>query len=82
MFIVVFFATILNIFTVQKGRNIYRGGGGGCNFLLFFFGGGGGLGGVQILISIETYITCDFSGGGGGGGGGPDHLSLSGLAHG
>ena len=24
---------------------------------------------MQILISIETYITCDFSGGGGGGGG-------------
>ena len=40
--------------------------GGGCNFLLFFFlGGGGGGGVVQILISIETYITCDFSGGGG-----------------
>ena len=62
------------------------GGGGGCNFLLFFFffflGGGGGWGGVQILITIETYITCDFSGGGGGGGGGPDHLSLSGFAHG
>ena len=73
MFIVGFFATILYFFTVQKGRNIYRGGGGGgggCNFLLFFFWGGGGLGGVQILISIETYITCDFSGGGGGGGGG------------
>ena len=35
--------------------------------------------GVQILISIETYITCDFSGGGGGG---PDHLILSGFAHG
>ena len=57
------------------------GGGGGCNFLLFFyffFGGEGGWG-VQILISIETYITCDFSGGGEGG---PDHLSLSGFAHG
>ena len=26
----------------------------------------------------RTYITCDFSGGGGG----PDHLSLSGFAHG
>ena len=37
--------------------------------IFFFFLGGGGLGGVQILISIETYITCDFSGGGGGGGG-------------
>ena len=53
-------------------------------YYYFFFlgGGGGGLGGVggggvQILISIETYITCDFSGGGG-----PDHLSLSGFAHG
>ena len=33
----------------------------------FFFWGGGGGWGVQILISIETYITCDFSGGGGGG---------------
>ena len=70
MFIVGFFASILYFFTVQKGRNIYRGGGGGCNFLflfIFFFwgGGGGGWGGVQILISIETYITCDFSGGGG-----------------
>ena len=80
MFIVGFFATILYFFTVQKGRNIYRGGGGGGGgvqlFIFFFFffffgGGGGGWGGVQILISIETYITCDFSGGGGGGGSGP-----------
>ena len=47
-------------------------------FFFFFWGGGGGWG-VQILISIETYITCDFSGGGGGG---LDHLSLSGFAHG
>ena len=75
----------LYFFTVQNGRNIYRGGGGGCNFLLlllffFFFWGGGGFGGMQILISIETYITCDFSGGGGGGV--PDHLFLSGFAHG
>ena len=50
VFIVGFFATILNFFTVQKGRNIYRGGGGGgggCSFLFyfFFFGGGGGVGG-------------------------------------
>ena len=36
------------------------------SFFFFFFFWGGGLG-VQILISIETYITCDFSGGGGGG---------------
>ena len=62
------------------------GGGGGVQLFIiiiiifFFFWGGGGWGGVQILISIETYITCDFSGGGGGGGG-PDHLSLSGFAH-
>ena len=27
------------------------------------FGGGGGGGGVQMLISIETHITCDFPGG-------------------
>ena len=58
------------------------GGGGGGVQLFIIFLGGGGVGGVQILISIETYITCDFSGGGGGGGGGPDHLSLSGFAHG
>ena len=36
----------LYFFTVQKGRNIYRGGGGGgCNFYYYFFfflGGGGG----------------------------------------
>ena len=71
MFIVGFFATILYFFTVQKGRNIYRGGWGGVQLFIFFFffgGGGGGVGGVQILISIETYITCDFSGGGGGSG--------------
>ena len=79
-----FFCNYNIFFTVQKGRNIYRGGGGGGGggvqlFIIFFGGGvgGGGGGGVQILISIETYITCDFSGGGG-----PDHLSLSGFAHG
>ena len=75
MFIVGFFATIL-YFLRFKRVETFIGGGGGCNFLLFFFFGGGGLGGVQILISIETYITCDFSGGGGGGGGSgpPIHL--------
>ena len=36
-------------------------------FIIIFFLGGGVGGGVQILISIETYITCDFSGGGGSG---------------
>ena len=32
-----------------------------------FQAGGGGGGGVQILISIEPHITCDFPGGGGSG---------------
>ena len=74
-----FFATIF--FYGSKGSKHLSGGGGGCNFLLLFlfFFGGGGVGGVQILISIETYITCDFSGGGGGS---PDHQSLSGFGHG
>ena len=36
----------------------------------FNFSGGGGSR-VQVLISIETHITCDFPGGGGG----PDPLS-------
>ena len=74
MFIVGFFATILYFLRFKRVETFIGGGGGGggCNFLLlfFFFWGGGGLGGVQILISIETYITCDFSGGGVGGGGG------------
>ena len=77
------FLQLYYIFLRFKRVETFIGGRGGCNFLLlfFFFGGGGVGGGVQILISIETYITCDFSGGGGGGGG-PDHLSLSGFAHG
>ena len=77
MFIVGFFAYY--IFLRFKRVETFiggGGGGGGCNFLFIFFLLGGG--GVQILISIETYITCDFSGEGGG----PDHLSLSGFAHG
>ena len=47
---------------IQRGSNIFQG---GSNF---FPGGGGG---VQMLISIETHITCDFPGGEGG----PDPLS-------
>ena len=44
---------------IQRGSNIFQGEGGG---------GGGGVqlfpgGGVQMLISIGTHITCDFSGG-------------------
>ena len=63
----------LYFFTVQNGRNIYRGGVQLFIIIIiiffFFFFLGGGVGGMQILISIETYITYDFSGGGGGGGG-------------
>ena len=66
-----FFATI---FFYGSKWSKHLSGVGGCNFLLllfffffFFLGGGGGFGGMQILISIETYITCDFSGGGGSG---------------
>ena len=81
MFIVGFFATILYFLRFKRVETFIGGGGGVQLFIIiFFFWGGGGLGGgVQILISIETFITCDFSGGGGGG---PDHLSLSGFAHG
>ena len=42
-------------------------GGGGGGVQLFPGGGGGGVeGGVQMLISIETHITCDFPWGGSG----------------
>ena len=78
------FLQLYYIFLRFKRVETFIGGGGATFFFFFFFflgGGGGWGGGVQILISIETYITCDFSGGGGGGGG-PDHLSLSGFAHG
>ena len=73
---IVGFLQLYYIFLRFKRVETFIGGGGGG-------GGGGGEGGVQlffffffffwgvqILISIETYITCDFSGGGGGGGGG------------
>ena len=72
MFFVGFFLQ-LYFFTVQNGRNIYRGGGGGGGvqlfiiIIFFFFLGGGGGWGDANPYSIETYITCDFSGGGGGG---------------
>ena len=35
---------------IQSGSNFFQGGGGG---------------GVQMLISKETHLTCDFPGGGG-----------------
>ena len=37
-----------------QGVQHFPGGGGGSNFF---------PGGVQMLISIETHITCDFPGG-------------------
>ena len=80
-----FFCNYIIFFNGSKGSKHLSGGGGGGGggggvqlFIIFFcFFLGGGVGGVQILISIETYIFCDFSGRGG-----PDHLSLSGFAHG
>ena len=41
---------------VSKWSNFFKGGGSN------FFKGGGG---VQMLISIQTHITCDFPGGSG-----------------
>ena len=41
---------------IQRGYNIFQGG------PTFSLGGGGGGGGVQMLISIETHMTCDFPG--------------------
>ena len=72
-----FFATIFLRF--KRVETFIGGGGGGVQLfiIIFFFLGGGWVGGVLILISIETYITCAFSRGGC-----PDHLSLSGFAHG
>ena len=46
------------LFQGFRGGSHYPGGEMGCNF----FQGGGG---VQMLISIETHITCDILGGGG-----------------
>ena len=37
--------------------------------------------GVQMQISIETHITCDFPGGGGGGGAGPRILPSGSQVH-
>ena len=68
VFIVGFFCNYIIFFYGSKGsKHLSGGGGGGVQlFTIFFvFFWGGGLGGVQILISIETYITCDFSGVGG-----------------
>ena len=61
------FLSVLNLFySLQSGSNgfitektILFKGSRGSNFSR-------GGGGVQVLISIETHITCDFPGGGGG----------------
>ena len=42
------------IFQGFRGSNIFQGGGGGPNFSRG--------GGVQVLIFIETHITCDLPG--------------------
>ena len=48
-----------------QGKLLFQGSRGGPTFSRGsnFFPGGG----VQMLISIETHITCDFPGGGGSG---------------
>ena len=70
-----FFCNYIIFFYGSKGSKHLSGGGGGGGvqlfiiiiIIFFFWGGGGvGVGGVQILISIETYITCDFFFWGGG----------------
>ena len=70
VFFVVVFCNYIFLRFKRVETFIAGGGGGGVQLFIiisfFFFWGGGGGWGVQILISIETYITCDFSGGGGG----------------
>ena len=52
----VYFLENNNFPRFQRRSNIFRGGGRGPTF---FQGGGGG---VQKLISVETYRNCDFPG--------------------
>ena len=59
-----FFCNYIIFFTVQKGRNIYRG------------GGGGGGGGLQLFIIIIIFFFFFFFLGGGGFGGGYKSLFL------
>ena len=62
------FCNYIIFFTVQKGRNIYRGGGGGG----VVGGGGGGVGGKATFYNFFFF----FWGGGGGGWGGYKSLFL------
>ena len=56
------FFLVFNLFySLQRGSNGFITEGGPA-FSKRGVGGGGG--GVQMLISIEIYITCDFPGGG------------------
>ena len=48
-----------HFFKVQERVNIWGGGGGGGGGVQLFSRG------VQLLIPIETHITCDFPGGSG-----------------
>ena len=72
------FLLVLNLFySLQRGSNdfitekaiLFKGSRGPT-----FLGGGGSR--VQVLISIETHITCDFPGGSG------HPITPSGSAHG
>ena len=56
----------LYFFKGSRGSNFSRGGGGGRGSR------------VQVLISIETHITCNFRGGGGSG----PPITPSGSSHG
>ena len=51
------FKEIYHFSRFQRGSNIFQAGGGGPAFSR-------GGGGVQLLIPIETHISCDFPGGG------------------
>ena len=63
-----FFCNYIIFFTVQKGRNIYRGGGGGgatfYYYYYFFFGGGGVGGGTNPYFYRNLYNLWFFGGGG------------------
>ena len=82
-FLLLFFIVLSLIYSLQRGSTgfitmktiIFQGSRGGPTFsrgeVQLFPGGWSSFflrGGVQMLISIETHITCDFRGGGGGSG--------------
>ena len=74
-----FFLQLYYIFYGSKGSKHLSGGGGVQLFIIIiiFFLGGGGWGGTNPYFYRNLYNLWFFRGGGG-----PDHLSLSGFAHG